>query len=166
MAEIDLNDLLAPEPQKIDLNELVASEEKQETKIDLNELVASEEKQEETVSPTYEGALKETGEGIVSGLIAIPQGIAELGASLIDLAADTDYASDVTQFADELRSDLGVDPEGLAGKITEVATQFVVPGLGAAGAVSKLSKVGKLAKARRTSKADDFVGPKLQAATK
>ena len=166
MAEINLNDLLAPEPQKIDLNELVASEEKQETKIDLNELVASEEKQEETVSPTYEGALKETGEGIVSGLIAIPQGIAELGASLIDLAADTDYASDVTQFADELRSDLGVDPEGLAGKITEVATQFVVPGLGAAGAVSKLSKVGKLAKARRTSKADDFVGPKLQAATK
>ena len=46
-------------------------------------------KPEETVSPTYEGGLQEFGEGVVSGLIAIPQGIAELGASLIDLAADT-----------------------------------------------------------------------------
>jgi len=146
MAEINLNDLLAPEPQKIDLNELVASEEKEETKIDLNELVASEEKEEETVSPTYEGGLQEFGEGVVSGLIAIPQGIAELGASLIDVAADTNLSQSVTETADEIRTQLGVDPEGLAGKLTETVTQFVVPGLGAASAVSKISKLGKLAR--------------------
>ena len=110
--------------------------------------------------------IKETGEGIVSGLIAIPQGIAELGASLIDLGADTDYSSVVTDTANELRNTLGVDPEGAAGKIAEVVTQFVVPGLGAAGAVSKFSKLGKLAKSRQVSKADAFVGPSLQAATK
>tara|TARA_R100000008_G_C3586929_1_gene173196 strand:+ start:1687 stop:6003 length:4317 start_codon:yes stop_codon:yes gene_type:complete len=126
-----------------------------------------EKKPEKEIGFFDEGSvLKETGEGFVSGLIAIPQGITELGASLIDLAADTDYASDVTKFADNLRDELGVDPEGLAGKITEVVTQFVVPGLGAAGAVSKFSKLGKAARSRKISKADDFVGPKLQGATK
>jgi len=105
-----------------------------------------EKPEEETVSPTYEGALQETGEGIVSGLIAIPQGIAELGASLIDVAADTNLSQSVTETADELRAQLGIDPEGLAGKLTETVTQFVIPGLGAASVVSKISKLGKLAR--------------------
>ena len=153
MAEINLNDLLAPEPQKIDLNELVASEEKEELvaseekeepKINLNDLLVSGTKQEEIVSPTYEGAFQEFGEGVVSGLIAIPQGIAELGASVVDLAADTNLSQSVTETADEIRQQLGIDPEGLAGKLTETITQFVVPGLGAASAVSKVSKLGKL----------------------
>ena len=105
-----------------------------------------EKPEEETVSPTYEGGLQEFGEGVVSGLIAIPQGIAELGASVIDLAADTNLSQSVTQTADEIRTQLGIDPEGLAGKLTETVTQFVVPGLGAASAVSKISKLGKLAR--------------------
>ena len=37
----------------------------------------------------YEGFLQEVGEGIVSGLIAIPQGITELGTSLVDVVFDT-----------------------------------------------------------------------------
>jgi hypothetical protein len=105
-----------------------------------------EKPKEETVSPTYEGGLQEFGEGVVSGLIAIPQGIAELGASLIDVAADTNLSQSVTETADEIRTQLGVDPEGLAGKLTETVTQFVLPGLGAASAVSKVSKLGKLAR--------------------
>ena len=105
-----------------------------------------EKPKEETVSPTYEGGLQEFGEGVVSGLIAIPQGIAELGASLIDVAADTNLSQSVTETADEIRTQLGVDPEGLTGKLTETVTQFVLPGLGAASAVSKVSKLGKLAR--------------------
>ena len=96
-----------------------------------------------------EGTITEIGEGIVSGLIGIGQGIGELGASAIDLIADTDYASDVTESADALRDALGVDPEGLAGSIAEIGTQFVLPGLGAASAVSKASKLGRLATAAR-----------------
>ena len=137
----------------------------QEDKQEVQEPVVQEPAKE--IGYFDEGSvIKETGEGIVSGLIAIPQGIAELGASLIDLGADTDYSSVVTDTANELRNTLGVDPEGAAGKIAEVVTQFVVPGLGAAGVVSKLSKLGKAAKSRQLSKADDFVGPGLQAATK
>ena len=76
-------------------------------------------------SPEQESTFQEIGEGIVSGLIGIPQGIAELGASAVDLAADTDYANDVTTFFDGVRAAGGIDPEGAAGEIAEVVTQFV-----------------------------------------
>jgi len=85
----------------------------------------------------YEGFFQEVGEGIVSGLIAIPQGIAELGTSLVDVVFDTDYTQSVTDFAESVRAAGGIDPTGAAGEIAEVFTQFAVPGLGAASAVSK-----------------------------
>jgi len=85
----------------------------------------------------YEGFLQEVGEGIVSGLIAIPQGIAELGTSLVDVVFDTDYTRSVTDFAESVRAAGGIDPTGAAGEIAEVFTQFAVPGIGAASAVSK-----------------------------
>ena len=84
-----------------------------------------------------ESTFQEIGEGIVSGLIGIPQGIAELGASAVDLVADTDYARDVTDFFEGVRAAGGIDPEGAAGEIAEVITQFAVPGLTAASLVSK-----------------------------
>lgn len=102
---------------------------------------------------TYEGFFTEAREGVVSGLIGIPQGIIELGASAIDLAADTDYATDVTEGFDRLRQNLGVDPEGTFAKILEVGTQFVVPGGFAISAVSKGSKLGKLAAATKAKRA-------------
>jgi len=124
-----------------------------------------EEKRQDELGYFDEGSvIKETGEGIVSGLIAIPQGILELGASLVDLAADTDLATSVTESANELRETLGVDPEGMAGKIAEVATQFVIPGIAAASAVSKLSKVGKLVRAGKARTA--VTGQKLNPITK
>ena len=106
----------------------------------------------ETTPETDEGVAQEFFEGVGSGLIAIPQGILELGASVVDLAADTDYASSVTNAANKLRDAAGIDPEGIIGKGAEVITQFVVPGLGAASAVSKLSKVGRLNKAVQSGK--------------
>ena len=101
---------------------------------------------EEPSSETQESTTQEIAEGIASGLIAIPQGIAELGASAVDLAFDTNYTQDVTDFANTVREMGGIDPEGAAGEIAEVVTQFVIPGLGAAGAVSKLSRVKNLPK--------------------
>ena len=88
-------------------------------------------------SAKQESTFQEIGEGIASGLLGIPQGIAELGASGFDLVADTNYARDVTDFFEGARAAAGIDPEGAAGEIAEVVSQFVVPGLGAASLVSK-----------------------------
>ena len=86
-----------------------------------------------------EGVLTEIGEGVASGLIGIGQGIGELGASVIDLIGDTDYANDVTQAAKEIRDNLGIDPEGIAGTTAEILTQFVLPGIGARDLISLLT---------------------------
>lgn len=96
------------------------------------------------VSPTQESTTQEIAEGIASGLLAIPQGIGELGAAGIDIVYDTDYSTDVTNFFDGIRDAAGIDPEGTAGTIAEVAAQFVVPGLGAAGVASKLGRIANL----------------------
>jgi len=85
----------------------------------------------------------ELAEGVASGIIGIGQGFGELGASAVDLVAGTDYASAVTNSAEELRDSLGIDPEGFIGKGAEVLTQFVVPGVAAARAVGGISKVGR-----------------------
>ena len=107
--------------------------------------------------PEYEGVAQEFFEGVGSGLIGIPQGILELGASVVDLAADTDYASSVTAAANKLREAAGIDPVGLVGKGTEVITQFVIPGLGAASAVSKVSKFSKAGRLRKAVKDGQIV---------
>ena len=104
--------------------------------------------------PKYEGFFTEAGEGVVSGLLGIPQGIAELGASVVDLMSDTSYAEEVEKSFNNFRNRLGIDPAGMAGKLTEGVIQFGVPGLGAAAAVSKVSKLGRLAKASKAGKLD------------
>ena len=99
-----------------------------------------------------EGFFQEVGEGVVSGLSRIPQGILELGTIAFDAAADTNYTEEVTKFFDETREDLGIDPTGLAGGISEGLAQFLVPGLGAASAVSRVSSIGKMARGLRSAK--------------
>lgn len=88
----------------------------------------------------------EFGEGVVSGVIGIGEGLAGLGAMAVDLAAGTDYGDQVTAGAEALRDAMGLDPEGFVGKGTEIVTQFVVPGLGAANAVAKGAKAARLAR--------------------
>jgi DNA-binding transcriptional MerR regulator len=90
-------------------------------------------------------AIGEVGEGIVSGVIGIGEGLLGLGATAVDLIADTDYGTKVTESAEALRDTLGLDPEGFLGKGAEIVTQFVVPGIGAA------AKAGKLVRAARTA---------------
>ena len=96
--------------------------------------------------PEDEGAIQEIAEGFGSGLLAIPQGLTETFTTVFDLAAGTDYTSAVTQGFNNFRNKHGIDPAGAAGKITEGLVQFGLPGLGAAAAVSKFSKIGKLAR--------------------
>ncbi len=88
----------------------------------------------------------ELGEGVVSGVIGIGEGLAGLGAAAVDIVADTNYGDKVTETAEAARDALGLDPEGFVGKGAEIVTQFVVPGIGAA------AKVGKLAQAARAAK--------------
>lgn len=92
----------------------------------------------------YEGFAQELFEGIISGATKIPQGIAETLATGYDIAAGTDYASDVTKAGEDFREWLGVDPVGLTGTIPEVGVQFVLPGGLAAKAVGAASKAGKV----------------------
>ena len=135
----------------IDLGFTPATEEESQTGlIDLGFSPSGEE-------PEYEGVAQEFIEGLASGLIAIPQGILELGASAVDLAADTNYASSVSDAATKLRDFAGIDPEGLIGKGAEVITQFVIPGLGAAGAVSKVSRFSKAGRYRKALKEGKLV---------
>ena len=61
-----------------------------------------------------EGVFKEFGEGVISGLTKIPQGILELGATGVDLVAGTDTAGEITEGFEYLRG--GVDPVGFVGK--------------------------------------------------
>ena len=54
-------------------------------------------------NPEDEGTIQEIVEGVGSGLIAIPQGIAEFGASVIDLAAGTNFTEAVTKAGNDFR---------------------------------------------------------------
>ena len=114
----------------------------------------AEEGTSDYLNPEDEGTLQEIAEGVGSGLLAIPQGIAETVTTVIDLGAGTNYTDAVTRGFNKMRDDLGIDPAGAAGKITEGLIQFGVPGVGAAAAVSKFSKLGKLARGTDKMRAD------------
>ena len=80
------------------------------------------------------------GRGIVAGAVSIPQGIATIPTTGIDLLFDTDVTDDVNDFFDSIKPDVG----GTAGKTAQVITQFGIPGLGVASALSKLTKLQQL----------------------
>jgi len=108
----------------------------------------------EFLQGAFEGnVIQELGEGIASGALGAVEGVAGLAATGYDLVNDTDYADDVSDAFERARDIAGLDPEGLVGKGAEIVTQFVVPGLGAAGVVGKLYKGGrKLADLSRAQK--------------
>ncbi len=93
-----------------------------------------------------EGVLNEIGEGMVGGVIEAGSGLLELGALVPDLVTGSDYSRRISQSKDELKEYLGVDPTGTAGELTEVITQFVIPGLGAAGLASKAARAYNFSK--------------------
>ena len=86
----------------------------------------------------------EAGEGFVSGVIGILEGIGGLASIVPDMVTGSDIGGAIDRGGDKLRESLDINPEGLAGKGTEFVTQYLAPGL---GAVNIASKVGKAAKA-------------------
>jgi len=89
-------------------------------------------KKEEDVS-----TLGEIGRGIGAGVVSIPQGIAELGAGVYDLLADEDTTQSVTAFFEQYKPETTTG----VGNFFKYATQFGIPGLGAAGILSKAGKL-------------------------
>jgi hypothetical protein len=77
--------------------------------------------------------------GVGSGLIAIPKGFASLGASLMDLGADTNKAAEVEKYFDDLTT-LDEQAEATtAGKITETLVNIGFPAVGAYSAGANLA---------------------------
>ena len=88
--------------------------------------------------------------GIASGLIKVPEGIVSLGAELMDLGLDTNYAVQVEQFFDKINPFEEVAQQKALGKITEAITQIGLPaGIGAKAATKLASKALKAKKTGR-----------------
>src|SRR5210317_338790 len=97
--------------------------------------------------------------GVASGLIKIPESFVSLGAEIFDLIGDTDTATDVEKFFDDLNP---FDDEAEArtvGKITQALAQIGVPafqgakiGMGLAKKALDARKVGNYASLSRFGK--------------
>jgi hypothetical protein len=84
--------------------------------------------------------------GAGAGLVSIPQGIAELGAAGIDLAADTELSRNTTEFFEDLKDKLGFTPERTAGRIAETLVNYgaiAIPVAGWLGAASQAARAAK-----------------------
>ena len=106
---------------------------------------------ESIIGLDFEGSTgKELIEGLASGVLGAAEGVAGIFTTGSDLITGEDSTTKLNQSFQEFKDDMGIDPEGMAGTIGEVVGQFVVPGLGVAGAVAKGSKVVQAAtKAKR-----------------
>ena len=80
------------------------------------------------------------GRGIGAGILSIPQGLATIPTTGIDLLFNTEVTDNVNEFFEGIKPEV----EGTAGKTAQMIAQFGVPGLGTASALSKLSKVKQL----------------------
>ena len=96
-------------------------------------------------SDTYEGFFTEAGEGVASGLLGIVEGITTLPTLAVDLIAGTNSTEIVEQAFDQFKEDNGIDPEGLAGTVTEAIVQYGIPGIGAASVAGRLGRVARIA---------------------
>ena len=67
-----------------------------------------------------EGAFKEFAEGMASGATKAIQGVAEIGGVVIDGVFDTNTSRAISEFGDDFRRNLGIDPVGFAGTLGEV----------------------------------------------
>ena len=90
----------------------------------LEDIYAKSSKSSANKVGTFESVLS----GIGSGLIAIPKGLFSLGATLMDLGANTGKAAKVEQWFDDL-TDWDEKAEATtAGKLTEILVNIGVPG--------------------------------------
>jgi len=97
--------------------------------------------------------------GVASGLIAIPKGVASLGATLMDLGADTNKAAEVEKYFDDLTTFDEQAEATTAGKITEVLVNIGIPSVGAYSAGANLAS--KAIQAGRAGKYFKLTEPNL-----
>ena len=110
---------------------------------------------------SYEGFFTEAGEGVLSGLSKIPEGIITTGTLVSDAITGGRATDTVEAWFDGIRSDLGIDPEGAAGKVTEALVQFGIPGISAASYVSKIGRVGRILQGKpKIGARNPEIGPK------
>ena len=105
------------------------------------------------------GVMESMLSGIASGIIAIPKGFFSLGASLMDLGANTGKAAAVEQFFDDLTTFDEKAEATAAGKITELLVNIGIPGGIALKGASGLAKSAMLA--RQNGKYVKLNDPKL-----
>ena len=90
------------------------------------------------------GTIESMLSGIASGIIAIPKGFFSLGASLLDLGANTGKAAAVEQWFDDLTEFDEKAEATAAGKITELLVNIGIPGGIALKGASGLAKTAML----------------------
>ena len=110
------------------------------------------------------GTIESVLSGIVSGAIAIPKGLFSLGATLMDLGANTNKAAQVEQFFDDLTTFDEKAEATASGKITELLVNIGIPGGYGFKLGSKLAE--KAINAGRTGTLLKANSPKLAAAVK
>ena len=104
--------------------------------------------------------VNEIAKGIISGTtIGLLQGLGETGALLTDFAFDTNNARDVTNFFEDLKYKLNLDPNTPAGEIAETITPFLLAGIPVVGWASIASKAAQGAK---VAQAGTFFGKTAQ----
>mgnify|MGYP001181741710 CR=1 FL=1 len=84
--------------------------------------------------------LGEVGRGIGAGLVGIPQGITTLGSTIVDGIFDTDLTKSLNQYFEEFKP----ETNSTAGHIAQYITQFGIPGIGVASAVSKAGRTAQI----------------------
>ena len=87
-----------------------------------------------------ESFLGEVGRGIGAGLVGIPQGIATLGSTIVDGVFDTDLTDSLNKYFEEFKP----ETNSTAGHIAQYITQFGIPGIGVASALSKAGKTAQI----------------------
>ena len=92
------------------------------------------------------GWLASMAAGVPSGIFKIFEGVATLGATLLDLGVDKDRADSVEAFFDKINPFDEAASATAAGKITELIVNLGVPGVPAFNMASGLAKATAAAK--------------------
>ena len=69
-----------------------------------------------------DSVIGDIGRGIAAGVVSIPQGLATIPTTGIDLLFDTDVTDDVNEFFDAIKPDV----EGAAGKTAQMVAQLAL----------------------------------------
>ena len=107
---------------------------------DPEEIKKATQKATKRISSSSDSVIGDIGRGIAAGVVSIPQGIATIPTTGLDLLFNTDVTDDVNEFFEDIKPNV----EGTAGKTAQMVAQFGIPGLGVASALSKMTKLQQL----------------------